>query len=117
MPGKRILLVEDEPLIQTSLALALQRRGYTVDVVMTAQEAKFLLGGPPYALVLADWWLPDGDGTLIADRAAKLGAETLVMTGYRFRMPDEKAVKHQILMKPLHPIELVEAVERRIGKS
>jgi hypothetical protein len=46
-----------------------------------------------------------------------LGAETLVMSGYLFQMPGDLADRHETLMKPLRPIEIVAAVERSIGKA
>ena len=54
---------------------------------------------------------------MIADAAADLGAKTFVMSGYLFQMPGGRAERHETLMKPLRPAELIEAVARRIGKS
>jgi hypothetical protein len=59
----------------------------------------------------------DGDGTVIAEAAADLGAKTFVMSGYLFQMPGGRAERHYTLMKPIRPRELVEAVERVIGKA
>jgi len=61
--------------------------------------------------------MPDGDGTVIADAAADLGAATFVMSGYLFQMPGGRADRHQTLMKPLRPSEIVAAVEQRLGKT
>ena len=67
--------------------------------------------------MIADWRLPDGDGTVIAEAAADLGAKTFVMSGYLFQMPGGRAERHDTLMKPIRPHELVAAVERSIGKA
>jgi len=64
-----------------------------------------------------DWRLPDGDGFEIADAAAETGAKTLVMSGSLFQMSGGRVGQHPILMKPIRPIELIEAVERTIGGS
>jgi DNA-binding response OmpR family regulator len=80
-------------------------------------EAWRRLDAHSYALVIADWRLPDGDGMVIAEAAADLGANTFVMSGYLFQMPGGRADNHETLMKPIRPRELVEAVERRIGKA
>jgi|HubBroStandDraft_6_1064221.scaffolds.fasta_scaffold896554_1 DNA-binding response OmpR family regulator len=117
MAEKRILLVEDEPEIHQLLAHVLSGEGYTVDVAATVAEAWRSLDGQSYALVIADWRLPDGDGTVIAEAAADLGAKTFVMSGYLFQMPGGRAERHYTLMKPIRPRELVEAVERVIGKA
>ena len=117
MPAKRILLVEDDPDIHYLLTYVLVAEGYVVDVADTVAKAWQHLDRQPYALVIADWRLPDGDGTVIADAAADLGAKTFVMSGYLFQMPGGRAERHQTLMKPVRPGELIDAVERSIGKS
>ncbi|WP_170313273.1 response regulator transcription factor [Nocardioides gansuensis] len=55
----RVLLVEDDESIATSLRRGLARYGYEVDWVATAAEA---LQAAPSDLVLLDLGLPDGDG-------------------------------------------------------
>jgi len=117
LPEKRILLVEDDAAIHELLAAVLHGEGYRVDVATTVAEATAFLDESSYALVIADWRLPDGNGLLIADIAAELGAETMVMSGYLFQMPGGRADRHETLMKPLRPSELVAAVERSIGKT
>ena len=55
----RVLLVEDDESIATSLRRGLVRYGYEVDLVTTAADA---LRAPRSDLVLLDLGLPDGDG-------------------------------------------------------
>jgi DNA-binding response OmpR family regulator len=117
MPQKRILLVEDEPAIHDTLAHVLSDEGYRVDVATTVAEAVNFLGTASYALVIADWRLPDGNGLLIADMGIELGAKTILMTGYLFQLPEDRTNRHETLMKPLRPSEVVAAVERVIGKA
>ena len=117
MPDKRILLVEDEPEVRRSLTHTLFAAGYQVDVAATAAEAWTHLDAHDYAAVIADWRLPDGDGSLILDSAAQQGAYTFLMSGYLFTMPGGHADRHETLMKPLRPSEIVAAVERSIGKA
>ena len=57
--GVRVLLVEDDESIATSLRRGLARYGYEVDLVATAAEA---LAAPRSDVVLLDLGLPDGDG-------------------------------------------------------
>ena len=117
MPAKRIPLVEDEPDIHELLAHVLIGEGYVVDVAPTVTQAWQCLDANSYALVIADWRLPDGAGTVIADAAADLGAKTFVMSGYLFQMPGGRVERHDTLMKPIRPGELVQAVQRCIGKA
>ena len=77
MLENRILLVEDEPTTREIITEVLRDEGYDVDSVATAGAATTCLAAIPYALVIADWVLPDGDGFDIADAAAQLGSKTV----------------------------------------
>ena len=115
MAEKSILLVEDERELRDVLALGLRRAGYTVDIAATAAEAHQLLEQKRYALVIADWRLPDGNGIDLADRAVKLRARTIIISGYIFSLPAGAADRHGLLTKPISIYNLVAAVQHRIG--
>jgi DNA-binding response OmpR family regulator len=115
-PAKRILIVDDEPSIRQLFADVLSLDGYTVDLAATAQEAKARLSAQTYDLVITDWRLPDGDGRLVADWAAELGAKTCLMSGYLSHMSGGMAQGHDTLMKPIHPGVLIAFVRQFIGK-
>jgi DNA-binding response OmpR family regulator len=115
MPDKRILLVEDDPQIRALLALVLRREGYETDEADTVAGAMTLLDSGSYDLALVDWRVPDGDGLLVADTAAQLGAETVVMSGYLPEMRGGRAYGHHSMMKPILPAELVALVKSAIG--
>jgi len=113
----RILLVEDDPEIQDLFAEPLREEGYAVDVAGSAAEARRRLGDSGYALVIADWWLPDGDGIVLANEAAERGAKSFVLSGYALTLIGETAHRHELLRKPITPTELIEAVQRKIGAA
>jgi hypothetical protein len=46
-----------------------------------------------------------------------MGAKTILMTGFLFQIPVDRTDRHDTLMKPLRPREIVDAVERSIGKA
>ena len=117
MGQKHILLVEDEPGFRNSLRMALQGEGYRLDVAAIMAEAKDFLASAQYALVIADWQLPDGDGTVILEWAAQLGAKTVLVSGYLSQMPGGRSFAHETLTKPLRLREMVSLVERAIGKA
>ncbi len=117
MADKRILVIDDDDLIQDLFALALRDEGYTVDVAATVAEANQQLDTRPFDLVIADWHLPDGNGIRVADRAADQGIKAFVITGFFLSSPSGRAAQHEILTKPVRPIELIAAVERSIGKA
>ena len=65
--------------------------------------------------VIADWRLPDGDGSVIADGAADLGAKTFIMSGYLPELPSERREGHRCMTKPIRLDALLAAVEGAIG--
>ncbi len=116
MTDDRILLVEDDHDLGFLLMHVLGAEGFVVDLATTAADAAIHLNGQRYALVIADWKLPDGDGMAIADAAGRLGAKTIVMSGHLFQLPGDRVGAHELLMKPVRPSEVVDAVERAIGQ-
>lgn len=114
---KRVLLVEDERELRELLAIGLRRAGYNVDVAAGASEARELIGAHSYALVIADWRLPDGNGIDLADRALEHHAKTLIISGYLFGLPAGAARRHRLLRKPFSIDDLMAAVQNRLEKS
>jgi CheY-like chemotaxis protein len=78
----KILLVEDETLVQKSIARAL--KSYRVQVAGTVAEALTLLHSDQrWEALIADVGLPDGDGFTVVEaaRTACPGVSMLVVTG------------------------------------
>lgn len=115
MSGKRILLVEDDEDVAEVLRIALLGEGYAVDYAGTAAEAWKRLAAHRYALVLSDWRLPDGDGSVIADGGAELGAKTFIMSGFLPEMPADRREGHQCMMKPVRINQLLALIHDAIG--
>lgn len=115
MSEKRILLVEDEPTTREIMTELLRLEGYAIDSVATAGAAATCLQTIPYALVIADWVLPDGDGIDLADSAAHLGAHTLVVTGHASGLPEGVAERHRTLSKPVNHQVVLAIIRDAIG--
>jgi two-component system response regulator HydG len=98
------------------LETALSTEGYSVDVAITATEAWALLARHSYALVVADWRLPDGNGLELVNQAADGGIKTMIVSGYLFqlRQPDPR---HEYLMKPMRPTEFAGAIARLLNSE
>jgi DNA-binding response OmpR family regulator len=111
----RILLVEDDADVGPLLEHALLQVGLKAHWVSTATEAKALLDERTYDLVLTDVMLPDGNGLDIADAAKARSLKCLVITGYAFQFSKERLARHDVLLKPIRPSELVSAIERRLA--
>lgn len=58
----RILIVEDDERIRSSMRLALEEEGYAVEDVASGEEAISLFAADPFELVLIDLMLPGMDG-------------------------------------------------------
>ena len=110
----RILLVEDDPDVGSLMEHALLHAGFKVHWVSSAIDAQVLLEQREYDLVLTDVMLPDGNGLDIADAARARGIKSLVITGYAFRFPKERFAEHEVMLKPIRPGELVDAIERNL---
>lgn len=128
----RILLVEDDQLIVESLVELLSSEGYAIDSVSTQREAisRVLLDpaegdGTPYALVLLDVTLAEGNGFAVCSAIKQQRPELPVI--FLTASDDEFTTVAGIQMgaddyiaKPFRPRELlarVAAVIRRSGSS
>jgi DNA-binding response OmpR family regulator len=117
LPEKDVLVVDDEAAVREVLAGILQDAGYVVDMAATLAEAKKLICEHRYGVVLADWRLPDGDGSLVANLATAAGSHAFVMSGYLAKMLPGIVDARQTLMKPIMRAELLAAVRDCIGES
>ena len=109
----RILVVEDDAHVRLLVQHVLLDAGYEVDATDTLTSGFQLLRSRSYELVIADGKLPDGIGLELADVALRRGSKTMIMTGYAFVLPS----RHEILLKPLRPQEIIDAVERMLQES
>jgi two-component system response regulator QseB len=77
----RILLVEDDPMIGSTLKTALQQENYTVDWVRDGQAGKAALDttGDAYALVLLDLGLPKKTGLDLLREVRRAGNRVRVL--------------------------------------
>ncbi|WP_138430938.1 response regulator transcription factor [Fodinibius saliphilus] len=75
----RALIVEDEPLLNEELEEHLLEEQFSVDCSETLQEARDLVAGDEYDLVLLDLGLPDGNGLELLKMIKKYYDETAVV--------------------------------------
>ena len=79
MPLERILVVDDEPLIQRSLGEILRRRKYAVTIAGSIREGEEQLAKDVFDLVILDVRLPDGDGQHFLERIVAMPDRPLVV--------------------------------------
>jgi two-component system, NtrC family, nitrogen regulation response regulator NtrX len=76
MRAARVLVVDDEAGIRTSLTGVLQDEGYECESAADAEQALTQLAAVSYDLVLLDVWLPGMDGLEALSRIQELPAES-----------------------------------------
>ncbi|AIR64044.1 two-component system response regulator PmrA [Cedecea neteri] len=75
----KLLIVEDDLLLQEGLALALGGEGYALDCAATAAEADALLQSGEYSLIILDLGLPDKDGATLLSQWRRRGVKNPVL--------------------------------------
>ena len=110
----RILLVDDDPLIQESLTLFLRLRGYVVDAAMTAHEALAAVARHRPDLIVLDLSLPDRDGMEVCRHIRQTSDVPIIVLSARSADPDKVAALEQgaddYITKPFSSEELLARV-------
>src|SRR6516225_5535313 len=115
-----ILIVDDEPLIRSTLAEYLTQEGFAVETCANAEEALQAGAARRFDAALCDVQLPGLDGLELLDRLLKLNPEmfVLLITAYA---TVENAVEafqrgaHDYLMKPILLDEVLGKIRRLLG--
>lgn len=119
MTEKRILAVDDDPLLRDFLSEALNRSGCRVDSVSTGEEALEKIKEKDYDIILTDVRLPNMDGVEVLKRAKEFlpDAEVVMITAYGTVKNAVEAMKlgaFDYLLKPLSVDEIDLVIERAL---
>ncbi len=106
MSRERILVVDDEAGVRSSLRGILEDEGYRVDTDSTAEAALTRLAAEQYDLVLLDVWLPKMDGMEALERMRdeELDTPVIVISGHGTIESAVKAIQlgaYNFVEKPL----------------
>ncbi|MDX2186035.1 MAG: sigma-54 dependent transcriptional regulator [Opitutaceae bacterium] len=114
MSLERILVLDDEPLIQKVLDELFRRKKFTVSIAGTIGQAEAMLARETFDLIMLDVRLPDGDGQQFLERVSTMPDRPLVvmMTGHgtiESAVACMRAGAFDYLIKPFSPgqIEIV----------
>ncbi len=112
----RVLVVEDEPGVRSSLVELIEELGYDVSAAGSLADALDALKRPPDVCV-TDLGLPDGSGLDVvrAAKAARPDCAVLVLTGrgsILAAVETMRAGAHDFLLKPLKPALLAASLAR-----
>jgi CheY-like chemotaxis protein len=125
LPGKptalpRILLVDDDDTVLSTLALVLEQSGFEVSSAANVNQALALIGSQTFDALVSDLHMPrPGDGLTVvsAMRHANPKAVTLICSAFPEMQQATTAILQQaddILVKPLHPDNLVKIILERL---
>jgi DNA-binding NtrC family response regulator len=112
-----VLLVEDEPLIRSSLSRFLRKRDIEVVAVANCAEAERAVASSRPDLALVDFELPDGTALRLLPPFRDAGIPVLVLTGNGSIERAVSAVKEgaeQFLTKPVELEALFNVIERTL---
>lgn len=109
--GKRILLVEDEPINAEIMNNMLSNLGYHALLAQTGEEALVMLKDNAFDLILLDINLPDMNGLDVARVARESGLEIPIVAATANAYESDKEASHQAgvryhLVKPVSYQEL-----------
>ena len=121
----RILVVDDEPAVQSSLSRALSMEQYQVAQAVDGREALDRLGGEPYEAIILDISMPRVDGLEVCRRLREGGDRTPVLMLTARQEVDDRvagldAGADDYLVKPFALRELLarlRALLRRAGED
>jgi two-component system phosphate regulon response regulator PhoB len=124
MPGKQILIVEDERPIREMIAFGLRRGGFDVREAADVAAARSSIANQRPDLVLIDWMLPDMSG-LELTRAIKRDIETqdvpVIMLTARAEEQDKvmglDSGADDYVTKPFSPRELLARINAVLRRS
>ena len=118
--SKRLLFVDDEEGIRTTLPEILQRRGFDVRVAASVAEALSEIRAHKFDVLLSDLNIgEDGNGFTVirAMREAHPNCVAILLTGYPAFDTAVQAIEDEVdgyLVKPADINSLVSTIERRL---
>lgn len=120
--SERILIIDDEAGIRTTLGGILEDEGYETEGVATAAEGTALLAQGGFSLVLLDIWLPDRDGLEVLPEVRETWPElpVIVISGHANIDAAVKAIRlgaYDFLEKPLSLSRVVLTVANALERE
>lgn len=120
-PSKRLLFVDDDPLVRRSLGILLRQLGWDVVEVEDPREALTAIAqGPAFDVLLTDQQMPHLRGTELAIAVRDLAPEIwIVLCSGTLMLPAEELAVHGIdamVTKPMSQASLVKALDGQSAK-
>jgi CheY-like chemotaxis protein len=119
--GCRILLIDDEAPVRTTIAGLLRTAGYTVVDAESGDQGLDCLAGNPVDLVITDLGMPGMTGWEVAERikATQPSLPIILLTGWGHQIPEgggERNAVDVVLAKPVRLADLQDAMARAVRR-
>jgi two-component system nitrogen regulation response regulator NtrX len=118
---ERLLIVDDEEGIRSTLSAILEDEGYRVSTAATAAEAATCLAVETFDAILLDLWLPDRDGLdLLAELIPAGSGPVIVISGHANIETAVRATRlgaYDFLEKPLSLSRVVLTVQNALARG
>lgn len=120
--SRTILVIDDEANLRRTLAIILQRAGYSVTTAGNAHEARKFLEAGPFDLVFLDLKMPEINGLTLLPQMRRLypGMPILILTAHATLESAIEAVRQgarDYLLKPVDPVLILSRVEEIISET
>ena len=117
--AEKILIIEDDAIIISSLSMILKSQGYFVTTARTGKDALEKVQATHYNLVLLDIGLPDMTGTEILKKIRETNHDIIVImiTGHPCLDSSIDSVNHGAdgyIVKPINNKDLVDIIEEKL---
>ena len=118
---KKILIIEDEPLVLKVIDRLLIMKGYYTDRATNGKEALDQLQKSQFDLIITDIRMPEKNGWDVISYLCESSNSTKILAISGYSQNDlDRAVDlgaNQTLTKPFFPKQLSEAVEKLLGSG
>ncbi len=123
---KKILIIDDDPLVGGTVLILLKRRGFKVDAVLSGQEAVDKAQEEDYDLIISDIRMPGMSGIqaieTIQQKFRQSGRKCgfMFITGYAEDDAPEHALRLGVtdfLLKPFDAGQFIQAVENNLNEE
>ncbi len=118
---RRILVVDDEPMVREVLVTYLEREGYTVDQATDGKAALELAVSAKPDLIVLDVMLPEVDGFAVLTRLRQTSSVPVILVTARTAEPDRivglELGADDYVVKPFSPREVVARVRSVLRRA
>lgn len=115
----KVLVVDDDALIRTSLCLFLDRNGFESEVAQDAEKALELIGGAGYDVIVTDYQMPGMNGLELIRilRTLSPSSALIMMSGCTNEAVFRNSGADLCLRKPFSAEVFVESITRVLCDS